>query len=62
MSKRIRRRDIELIATELQGALKRQATDIIAKPMVAFASLRLRPIHAKNRSTTQRRGLKAKPT
>ena len=41
MSKRIRRRDIELIATELQGALKRQATDIIAKPMVAFASLRL---------------------
>jgi hypothetical protein len=30
MSKRIRRRDIELIATELQAALKREATDIIA--------------------------------
>jgi len=30
VSKRIRRRDIELIATELKGALKRQATDIIA--------------------------------
>jgi hypothetical protein len=28
----------------------------------SFASLRLRPIHAKNRSTTQRRGLTAKPT
>src|SRR5271167_4836943 len=27
-----------------------------------FASRRLRPIHAKNRSTTQRRGLTAKPT
>ena len=30
MSKRIRRRDIELIATELDAALKREATDIIA--------------------------------
>jgi hypothetical protein len=30
MSKRIRRRDIELIATELQAALKRETTDIIA--------------------------------
>ena len=34
MSKRITRRDIELIPTELQGALKREATDIIAKPML----------------------------
>jgi hypothetical protein len=28
----------------------------------SFASRRLRPIHAKNRSTTQRRGLTTKPT
>jgi hypothetical protein len=32
------------------NALKRQATDIIAKPMVAFAAS-VAPNHAKNRST-----------
>ena len=38
------------------------ASEVIMVASKSFASRRLRPIHAKNRSTTQRRGFTAKPT
>jgi hypothetical protein len=62
-------RDLNLptAAGTIDAANRRNMTDAAqrkarAEPMVAsksFASLRLRPIHAKNRLTTQRRGLTA---